>query len=67
MPTPKYPTVTVRLSNEDGNAISIITRVSRALRKAKVPDPDIAAFKNTAMAGDYDHLIQTVMKWVNVE
>ena len=82
--TPKYPSITVPLSTEDGNAFAIIGRVTRALRRARTEDPDdeldapasrgerlvsdeeIAAFTAEAMSGDYDHVLQTVMRWVDV-
>lgn len=64
---PKYPRVTVQLSGEDGNAFSIIGRVARELRRAKVPDAEITKFRDEAMSGDYDNVLQTAMRWVEVE
>ena len=64
---PKYPEVTVELLNGDGNAFSILGKVTKELRMAKVPADQIEAFKTEAMSGDYDHLLQTVMKWVTVD
>lgn len=61
---PKYPNVHVQLSGEDGNAMFIIGRTSRALRKAGVPQDQISAFTDEAMSGDYDKVLQTVMQWV---
>ncbi len=37
------------------------------MRKADLPEPDIEAFTTEAMAGDYDHLLATVMRTVEVE
>lgn len=62
----KYPNVKVQLSKQDGNAFSVIARVRKALRKAAVPDSEIETFQNEAISGDYDHLLQTAMKWVDV-
>ncbi len=62
----KYPDIEVELSEQDGNAFSIIGRVSRALRKANVPQDERDAFQKEATSGDYDNVIQTAMKWVNV-
>ena len=67
MESPKYPLVNVELTGEDGNAFFIIGRVSRALRRAGVSDDDINEFTEEATNGNYDHLLQTVMKWVNVQ
>jgi hypothetical protein len=62
----KYPNIQVRLSEQDGNAFSIISRVRRAMLKSGVPPDEIEEFSTEAMSGDYDHLLQTAMKWVNV-
>lgn len=62
----KYPNVKVQLSNMDGNAYVIIGAVRKALRRAGVPDVEIDQFSNEAKSGDYDHLLQTAMAWVNV-
>jgi len=62
----KYPDIEVELSGQDGNAFAIIGRVSKALRRANVPQADQDAFRKEATSGDYDNVIQTAMKWVNV-
>lgn len=64
---PKYPNVAVELSGQDGNAFAIVGRVQRALRRAGVPGSEIDEFRTEAMAGDYDHLLRTCMRWVEVE
>lgn len=63
----KYPDITVKLSDEDGNVYSILGSVRKALRRADVPTEDIDKFTTEATSGDYDHALQTVMRWVNVE
>ena len=63
----KYPNITVKLVGTDGNAFAILANMKRALRKHKVSGEDIESFLEEAMSGDYDHLLQTCMKWVNVE
>ena len=63
----KYPDITVKLVNTDGNAFAILANMKGALRKHKVSGEDIESFLEEAMSGDYDHLLQTCMKWVNVE
>lgn len=62
----RYPEVKVVLLGDDGNAASIIGGVSRALRRAQVSDEVIAQFRSEATAGDYDNVIQTAMRWVDV-
>jgi len=61
---PKYPNVTVQLSGEDGNAYFIIGRVIRALREAGVDNAEVREFSYEATSVDYDHLLRTVMAWV---
>ena len=63
---PRYPHVDVQLSGEDGNAFVIIGRVRRALRRADVSQAEIDEFTEEAKSGDYDHVLQTCMRWVDV-
>lgn len=62
----KYPDVTVTLTGIDGNALTIIHAVSLALRHNGAPPSDIGAFVTDATSGDYDHVLQTAMRWVVV-
>jgi hypothetical protein len=62
----KYPNVEVQLSGEDGNAFAIIGRVTKALRRAGVPPEEIEQYRSESMSGDYDHVVQTAMAWVEV-
>jgi hypothetical protein len=64
--TPKY-NVTVQLTGNDGNAFAIMANVTRALRQAGASADDISAYQTESMSGDYDNLLRTAMKWVNVE
>lgn len=64
---PKFPNVVVKLSDEDGNAFSILARVLRALRQADVSEEDRMAFQKEAISSDYDHLLQTCMEYVEIE
>lgn len=63
---PKYPEVTVRLVGEDGNAFAIIGRVRAALKRAGHQEA-VEEFTKEAQSGDYDHLLQTAMRYVEVE
>jgi hypothetical protein len=63
----KYPNVTVDFSNIDGNAFVLLGTVRKAMHRAKISDDKIAEFTTEAQSGDYDHLLQTCMRWVNVE
>lgn len=62
----KYPDIEVALSGEDGNPMSIVARVSRALKRAGVPEDEAAQFRTEALSGDYDNVLQTAMSWVSV-
>jgi hypothetical protein len=64
--TPLYPDVTVELVGQDGNAFNIMGIVSQAMRREGIPKEAITEFHSECMSGDYDHLLQTCMKWVNV-
>lgn len=63
---PKYPDLEVRLTGRDGNAFVILGIVQKALRRAHVPDEEVTAFMDDAMSDDYDHLLSTAMRWVQV-
>lgn len=62
----KYPHVEVELIGQDGNAFLILGRVQKALRRAGVPQAEIDAYMDEATSGDYDHLLATTMKTVEV-
>ncbi len=62
---PKYPGVHVQLTGEDGNAFYIIGRVAKAMRRAGCSSADIDEYRQEAMSGDYDHVLQTTMRWVD--
>lgn len=65
---PRYPDITVKLSSgTDGNAMMIIGKMRNALRRGGVDDAKIAEFTAEAMDGDYDNVLVTCMRWVNVE
>jgi hypothetical protein len=63
----RFPDVTVRLVGEDGNAFAILGAVTKALRKAGATPEEIREFTDEATSDDYDHLLATVMAWVEVE
>ena len=51
----------VALVGLDGNAFAILGRVQRAMRQAGWSKTAIDSFMAEATAGDYDHLLQTVI------
>lgn len=56
----------VTLVGTDGNAFSIIATVRLAIRRSNHPELE-RAFTEEATAGDYDHLLNTCMRYVSVE
>lgn len=64
----KYPEVkTVKLVGEDGNAFAILGRVMKAMKSAGLSKEVQNAYYKEATSGDYDHLLQTTMKWVKTK
>jgi len=63
---PKYPEIEVELTGRDSNAYAILGGVTRALRLAGVSKEEQEAFCAEATSGDYDHLLQTAMRWVTI-
>ena len=64
--TPRYPDITVTLTGHDGNAFAVLSRCREAARDAGLSEGEIAAFMAEAIAGDYDHLLQTAMRWFEI-
>ncbi len=56
----------VELVGQDGNAFTILGKVSKALRKAGADKEYINEYLNKAKSGDYDHLLQVTMEYVDV-
>ena len=63
----KYPHITVQLTGNDGNAFAIMGAVRKALLADGVDYDEISEYMNDSMSGDYDHLLQVAMKWVDVQ
>ena len=64
--TPKYPEITVELIGHDGNAFTVLGRCRKTAQEAGLSEDEIATFLTEAMAGDYDHLLQTTMRWFDI-
>lgn len=60
------PRPEVELSGIDGNAFVILGAVRQALRKNEWPKEAIDELIEEAMSGNYDHLLQTVCKHLDV-
>ncbi len=55
----------VQLVGHDGNAFSVLGRVRAAILKSDKPEL-VDSFMEEAMAGDYDNVLITCMKYVQV-
>lgn len=64
--SPKFPHIAVELIGQDGNAFAVLGRCLQAAEQAELPTDTIATFIAEAMAGDYDHLLQTAMLWFEI-
>lgn len=62
----KHPEIEVKLVGRDGNAFAILGAVSKALKDGGVPEEEVQEFMTEATSGDYNHLLQTAIKWVDV-
>ena len=61
-----YTDAVVELSGKDGNAFLILGLVRRGILRSN--RPELAdEFMEKAIEGDYDHLLQTCMRYVSVE
>jgi len=63
------PTVrpTIKLVGEDGNAFGIMGRVRRKLISAGADVEYVNQYLQESMSGDYDNLLVTAMRYVEVK
>ena len=62
----RYPDINIPLVGEDGNAFSILGKVSRTMKRKGIYD-QWDEFRTEATSGDYDNLLLTVMRWFSVD
>jgi hypothetical protein len=62
----KFPDVKVKLVGSDGNAFAILGKVKAALKAGGATEEEVKEFFTECTSGDYDHLLATCMKWVEV-
>jgi hypothetical protein len=58
--------ITVALTGEDGNAFSILARVTKALKRNGATKKQCGAYYAEATSGDYGNLLRVTADWVNV-
>ena len=66
MTTPRYPIEVKLIGEVNGNAFAIIGAVRAALRDSGVEASEVEAFYDEATSGDYDHLLRTCIRWVEI-
>jgi len=59
----RHPEITVTLAGKDSNAFAILGRCRKAMQRAGLPNAEREEFIAQATAGNYDALLQTVIKW----
>lgn len=57
----------IKLTGQDGNAFNILGIMRKGLRDEGVSEERISEIMEEAKSGDYDHLLQTVMKYCEVQ
>jgi len=57
----------VKLIGEDGNAFGVMGRVKRALARDGADKEYVNQYLHESMGGDYDNLLMTALKYVNIE
>lgn len=57
----------LKLTGEDGNAFFILGRANRVWLKAGNSQDEWDKIQEEATSGDYNHLLQTMMKYFEVE
>ena len=56
--------ITLELEGLDGNAFAILGAFRKQARREKWTDEEISEVIKEAQSGDYDHLLQTIIKYV---
>ena len=56
----------VNLIDQDGNAFAILARCQSAARRAAWDERYLEEFLDEATAGDYNHLLRTVMNYFTI-
>jgi hypothetical protein len=62
----RFPGIEVQLIGLDGNAMALIAATRRALRRGGATPEQVAEFTAEATSGNYDNVLQTIMRWVVV-
>ena len=66
MSNPKYTNIKVKLTGQNGNTLSLMGVVTKAMRKAGCTEDEIAAYRREALSGDYNNFLRVSMATVAV-
>jgi len=61
-----FPEITVAILGGEGNAFNLLGAVAAAMKRQGTGQKAIDTFYAEATSGDYDHLLQTIMRTVAV-
>jgi hypothetical protein len=61
------PQPEIKIIGEDGNAFIIIAAATKAMRRAGWTQEEIQEYRDKAMNGDYDNLLQVTMEYCEIE
>lgn len=64
--SPKFPHARIRLTGTE-NAYTIMQAVEDAMRRAKIAPAEFEAYRQAAMAGDYENLLRVTRETVNCQ
>jgi len=66
--TPKYPGVTVRLVNENGNVFNLIGITILTMKRSGLNQETIDEFQSNVLSlGSYEEVLLKIMEWVTVK
>jgi hypothetical protein len=63
---PKYPDLRVPLVGIDSNAFSLLGKATDCMRKYGIERDEIDQFRQQAMSGDFNNLLNTCMEWFTI-
>lgn len=63
---PMYPEIDVPIITEKCEPTELIGRAKVRMRNFGLEDEQIDQFEREARSGDFDHLLNTMMEWVNI-
>ncbi len=62
-----YEKPVLKIIGRDGNAFAILGEAKKVLKQHGYDKQEIEQVMNEAMAGDYNNLLQTMLKYFDVE